>query len=76
MMHKKVYNDFARLIRSQKHKVTLLTPEESKYAYVVQDAKNKQIDSILESLVTLFQSDNPQFNAEKFIKACTIDTES
>ena len=74
MMHKKVYNDFARMIRSQRHKALL--PYTAENQKIIVKAKCEQIDSILESLVTLFQQDNSQFNTEKFIKACEINVES
>ena len=74
MMHKKVYKDFARMIRSQKNKAIAefrIAP-----SHPALPAKLEQITQIENELVFMFQSDNPQFNAEKFIDACTIDTES
>ena len=76
MMHKKVYVDFARMIRSQRHKAVLLTPEESVQAEVIVQARNKVIDSIAEGLADIFGNDNANFHRGKFMQACEIDTES
>lgn len=84
MMHKKVYVDFARMIRSQRHKAAQIYHNlqsqihEDNYLNDVSYV-NGIFDSIsdtVEKLAVMFAQDNSQFNAEKFMKACEIDTES
>ena len=77
MMHKRVYNDVARIIRTQKHQIKHL--QDVKMVGVSPEELNgrmMQIDVFMIHLSDLFQNDNSQFNAEKFMKACEIDTES
>ena len=75
-MHKKDYVTFARMIRTQRHQTKLLTPTESENESVVINAKNIVIDDIVKNLADMFAADNPQFNRQKFMQACEIDTAS
>jgi len=75
-MTKKDYTTFVRMIRSQRHELEnnrlLNTP-----AYEGKLIGHKcQIDVFVSELVTIFANDNPKFEAERFISACEIDTES
>ena len=75
-MHKKDFQTFARMIRTQKHRANILTPEESKNEDAIVTARIVQIGVFMYELCEIFKADNPNFDEKKFIKACTIDTES
>ena len=77
MMHKKVYNDFARMIRSQRHEIKYkMDTAQSEGEKLFLTGCAKMVCIMIDELVTMFQSDNPQFNPDKFIKACEINVES
>lgn len=67
-MNKKDYVSFARMIRTQRHKVIVNHPKSNP----ISEAQLLQIELLIHAMVELFQSDDPKFNAEKFIKACQI----
>lgn len=72
MMNKKVYVDFARMIRSQRHKAVLASQDKTLMeGYAI--GLDTQITRFTESLCELFQNDNPKFNADKFMQACKLD---
>lgn len=78
-MSKKHYVDFVRMIRSQRHKVNFETDSDlaaGELQLTIRQVRHDQIDAFVNSLCDLFESDNPQFQAHKFIAACEIDTES
>lgn len=75
-MHKKDYNNFARMIRSQRHqiiKARLSTTDDEK---PFMDGAEKQLSIIIDELVTIFKADNDKFDADKFYSACEIEKES
>ena len=76
MMSKRVYVDFARMIRTQKHKIAqnieLYPKSEEKF----NAGAEKMLSMIIDEMITLFQSDNPNFDADKFLSACEIKEES
>ena len=75
MIHKKIYNDFARMIRSQRHGIKHIAESMPSVPREFLNGRRIQTMIIVDSLIELFVQDNPQFNADKFIKACEI-TES
>lgn len=75
-MSKKDFVTFARMIRTMKHQVKLMTPEESKYELLIMGTRLNLIDKFERELCDIFAADNSQFNPAKFIQACEIDTES
>lgn len=75
-INKKLYVDFARMIRTQRHKALLLTPADSQFEAVLLHDRNRTIESFVNGLCEILAADNPQFNKSKFVAACEIDTES
>lgn len=73
-MTKKDFVTFARMIRTQRHRVihtnnTTLTGNADEHL-------QEQLTTIANELCEIFQNDNPQFNRAKFLQACEIDTGS
>jgi hypothetical protein len=75
MMSKRVYVNFARMIRTQKHKIIegAIGLGEAKQFF---DGAEKELNIIIDELVTIFKNDNENFNADKFLSACEIKEES
>lgn len=78
MMNKKDFVQFARIIRTQRQKAIHQTDSgiQPEVSLMVRTIRLDQIDSFVNSLCDLFESNDPQFQAHKFIQACEIDTES
>lgn len=70
-MHKKNYVDFARMIRTQKHKIIEGAIELKEQEQFFNGAE-KELNIIIDELVTIFKNDNPNFDADKFLSACEI----
>ena len=74
-MHKKNYVEFARIVR--KHKQRIIHTNNTIPAMGNCDAELQELlNGIIEDLVNLFQNDNPNFDADKFLSACEIKEES
>jgi len=73
-MTKKDFVAFARMIRKQRQRVvhtnnTVTTGNCDKEL-------QEQLDTLVDELCEIFQNDNAQFNRDRFVQACEIDTES
>jgi hypothetical protein len=74
MLHKKNYVEFARVVR--KHKQRIIHTNNTIPAMGNCDAELQELlNNIIEDLVELFRSDNPAFDADKFLSACEIKGE-
>ena len=62
MMSKKVYVQFA----------DMLNREFSENKFMHNDASAREDVNIINRIADLFADDNPQFNREKFLKACGL----
>lgn len=72
-MHKKDFVTFARMIKTQRHKIAQARIEKIDASIpVFCNGADKAIDIIVDELVQIFKSDNDKFDADKFYKACTI----
>jgi hypothetical protein len=78
MMHKKNYVDFARMIRTQKYKIEQerIPAQKQGSIELFFDGAEKELSIIIDELVTIFQNDNPAFDADKFLSACEIKEEN
>lgn len=75
-MSKHDYVTLAQMIKTQRHKALLVTPEQSENADLVVSTRNQVIDNMILGLCDVLQSDNPRFDKFRFMQACEIDTES
>ena len=74
-MHKKNYVEFARIVR--KHKQKIIHTNNTIPAMGNCDAELQELlNGVIEDLVSIFQNDNPNFDADKFLSACEIKKES
>ena len=74
-MHKKNYVEFARVVR--KYKQRIIHTNNTIPAMGNCDAELQELlNNIVEDLVSIFQNDNPAFDAYKFLSACEIKEES
>ena len=75
-MHKKNYIDFARMVKKQRHIIAQARIEEYGKDItenpVFLNGAEKQLNIIIDELVTIFKNDNPAFDVNKFLSACEI----
>lgn len=72
-MTKKDFVTFARMIRTQRHRIvhTNNTVTTGNCDRELQE----QLNTLVDELCNIFQQDNGQFNKARFVAACEIDTE-
>ena len=81
MLSKKVYIEFARMIRKQRHQIEngLLQPDKElsiENQQIFETGALQGLESVVNKLLEIFQNDNPAFDADKFLSACEIKEES
>ena len=81
-MHKKDYVTFARMIRTQKHRILVhsdkLSILDENYLSRAEFLKGSYdaVERLSHDMADIFGNDNANFHRGKFMQACEIDTES
>lgn len=75
-MTKRDYVTFARMIRTRRHVIKEASKSDMDIIDEnITDAHTLELDCIVYELANIFESENPQFNREKFVAACQLPKE-
>ena len=76
-MSKKDFVTFARMIRAQRHEIKhKMSVAQSDGERLFLTGCAKMVSIIIDEMCAIFASSNDKFDADKFVQACEIDTES